>query len=225
MKCWLVWLWCLLAATAAQAWCTMPPPANPASGPPVQIPQAPLQCWPAAAGIGGSGKGFLRKDIAAVPGATAMGGSAMGWWCPQADGSWKTYTVACLSKYCPGTVFGAVGAALAAASPGAALQAVMDAYAVRVTDWSETNDYNCLHVGMVAALQATKPATAPAWAVFPSGSSVYPVVNGKLGAPVAGLRAAGGLPCNCASPVNQFGYTYCAFQGGAANQVAMCVKP
>lgn len=217
----------LLALPAvAGAWCTATPPANPASGPPVQLPNTPFLCWPSAAGISGSGRGYLQRDFAPVPGATAMGGSAWGWWCQKPDFTWSPQTFACLTKYCPGTALLAVQAALSASSPGAAVQKVVDTYSVKVTDWAETNDYNCLHVNMTQALQATKPVdSVPVWRVPSGGSAVYPVVNGKLGRYIAGKRAPGGALCDLAKlKVVSGAYTYAAYEASAPNEVALCLK-
>lgn len=223
------WLAALLLAAplSVGAWCTATPPANPASGPPVQLPNTPFLCWPSAAGISGSGRGYLQRDFAPVPGATAMGGSAWGWWCQKPDFTWSPQTFACLTKYCPGTALLAVQAALAASSPGAAVQSMLDAYSVTLTDWQETNDYNCLHWNMLVALQATKPpdGAPPVWRVPAGGSAVYPVINGKLGVPIPNRRAPGSALCDLAKlKVVSGAYTYGAFDGGAATEVALCLK-
>jgi hypothetical protein len=215
----------LLLPLHALAWCTMPPPANPSPLPPVQVAFSPVMCWPSAAGISGSGRGYLQKDIPAVPGATAMGGSAWGWWCQKPDLTWAPQSIACLDKYCPATALVAVRSALAASSPGAAVQAMIDTYSVKVTDWSEINDYNCLHVNMLAALQATKPdAAAPTvYKVPPGGSAVYPLVNGKPGLAIAGKRAPGSALCGTPL-VAAYGFTYGPYTGSAPNEVAVCQK-
>jgi len=156
-----------------------------------------------------------------------MGGSAWGWWCQKPDLTWQPQVFACLSKYCPSTAIVAVRAALAASSPGAAMQAALDTYSVKVTDWSETNDYNCLHWNMYQALLATKPADGgiQVWRVPAGGSAVYPVVNGKLGVPIPNRRAAGNALCDLAKlKVVSGAYTYGAFDGGAATEVALCLK-
>ena len=221
-----------LLPTMAGAWCSVPPPANPASGPPVQVVFNPTDCWPSAAGISGSGRGYLQKDFAPVPGATAMGGSAWGWWCQKPDLTWQPQTFACLSKYCPGTAILAVRTALAASSPGAAVQALVDSYTVKLTDWSETHDYNCLHSNMVAALQATKPA-AGVWVVdigtdaTKTTRPAYPFTNGSRGT-TSTARASSGQPCRpevAQSPSSTTGTVYAAFGPDySAALVALCRK-
>ena len=118
-----------------------------------------------------------------------------------------------------------VTAALAASNPAAALQAVVDQHAVTPADWVQTNDYNCLHVNMIQALQATKPdASAPSvYKVPAAGSAVYPAVNGKLGLAIAGKRAPGGALCGTPL-ISAYGYTYGPYAGGAPGEVALCQK-
>ncbi|HNB43304.1 MAG TPA: hypothetical protein PLL72_03815 [Burkholderiaceae bacterium] len=216
----------LLALTSqAHAWCTMPPPANPTPGPATPIPNTPAACWPSFAGIGGSGKGFLQRDFAAVPGATSEGGSCWGWWCVDAAGVAAAHTHCALDRYLAAGAKKAIAAALTAPNPSAALQAVADQYAVTPADGTQTNDYNCLHIGMLAALQVTKPDTsaAPVYKVPANGSAVYPVVNGKPGVAIAGKRAPGGALCGTPL-ISAYGYTYGPYAGGAAGEVALCQK-
>lgn len=210
----------------AFAWCSLPPPANPSSAPPVARTFAPLSCLPNIGGFGGSGRGFLSRDFAAVPGATTHGGSAWGWWCQGADGAWRPQTVAALDKYTLGGAAKAVAAAAAASAPLAALQATLDAYRVPPNGWVETHDWNCLHSNMVAALQATKPATtAPVWRTPGGGSSIFPVANGRLGAPIAGRRAPGAALCDLARLRIVVGsYTYGSLAGGPATEAVLCVQ-
>ena len=217
-------LWAI--APAAGAWCSMPPPANPTPGPPTQVANTPVMCWPSAAGISGSGRGYLQKDFPAVPGATAMGGSAWGWWCQKSDLTWVPTTIACLDKYCPATAIVAVRSALAASSPGAAVQALIDTYSVKVTDWAETNDYNCLHVNMLAALQATKPLDSAPQVYKSAGTGrIYLYKsNTQLGADT-GRKTAPDTPCDCTSVKTTVGTSlYCALGGGPSTEVTYCTK-
>ena len=71
---------------------------------------------------------------------------------------------------------------------------------------------------------ADHPTTGPVFKVGSNGSAIYPVTNGKIGLPLSGRRAIGGTLCNCAKPIVQYGFTYCAFDGGAANEAATCIK-
>ena len=222
----------LLWAPMVGAWCSLPPPPNSSASAPVQRAFDPLACMPTVAGIVGSGRGYLARDFPAVPGATSSGGSAWGWWCQMPDQTWRAQTVACLDRYCPSGAAKAVAAALAASQPLAALQAVLDGYAVRVTDWSETHDYNCLHSNMRAALQATKPA-ADAWIVDAATSAdgtrpAYPFANGVRGS-TSTARAIAGSACRpdvAQSPSGTAGKVYAAF-GPAFSPalVALCRKP
>jgi hypothetical protein len=217
----------LLFDPIAGAWCSLPPPATASSAPPVQLAPGPLLCMPTVAGIVGSGRGYLARDFPALPGATTYGGSAWGWWCQAPDQTWRAQTVACLDRYCPGSAAKAVVAALAAPQPLIALQAALDGYAVRLTDWAETHDYNCLHANMRAALQATKPSgtSAPVWRTPSGGSSIYPVTAGRLGPPIAGRRAPGSAPCDLALlKITSGAYTYGALSGGTAAEAVLCVQ-
>lgn len=220
----------LLTSVPAYAWCTLPPPAVAASAPPVQLAFAAPSCMPSVVGVVGSGRGYLQRDYPAIPGATANGGRAWGWWCQAPDQTWRTQTVACLDRYCPGNAVKAVAAALAAPAPLAALQAALDAYSVGITDWVETHDYNCLHKRMAADLQATKPMDGAAplvWRVGASGASLYTVANGTRGALISARRAPANALCDCtAFRVNLTAAgltaTYCAIAGGPDTECALC---
>lgn len=217
----------LLLPLQALAWCSLPPPANPSSAPPVQRTFGGVMCLPSVAGVVGKGQGYLQRDFAAVPGATARGGSAWGYWCPKGDGTWVPHTFACLDRQCPASAVKAVAAALAASEPVAALQAVIDGYTLKLTDWSETHDFNCLHSNMLQALQATKPAgnLPPVWRTPAGGSSVYPVASGKLGPPIAGRRAPGSALCDLALlKITSGSYTYGALAGGPATEAVLCIQ-
>lgn len=217
----LLW-WPLVAG----AWCTMPPPANPSTTPQVQIPNKVHTCWPAKWGLSFlKGQGYIQRDFAAVPGATAEGGSCSAWWCQAADGTWGVESHCALARYTAGGIKDGLVAALAAPDPLAAAQAFADKYVVVLTDPQQINDYNCLHVGVQQLAQATKPASGVVYKVPSGGSAVYPVVNGKLGVPLAGRRAPGNTLCDLTKLKVVVGaYTYGAFDGSGPAEAALCVK-
>ncbi|MBS0367662.1 MAG: hypothetical protein JSS57_00530 [Proteobacteria bacterium] len=213
----------MVVAQQAAAWCTATPPANPSSAPAVQIPNAAMACWPSAAGISGSGRGYLQKDFAPVAGATVQGGSAWGWWCQKSDLTWAPNTLACLDKYCPGTALKAVAAALASSSPGSALQAAINSYVVRVPDGQEANDYNCLHWNMLQALQATKPpdSTVQIWRTPNVTQRAYLISPSKTCGPTSAGTVGPNTLCDCTAFSSYVGTSrYCAVGNGCS----YCVK-
>lgn len=80
-------------------------------------------------------------------------------------------------------------------------------------------------VSIRTAWAADHPASGPVYKVPPTGSSVYPIVNGKLGIPISGRRATGNSLCDCTSKITAGAYTYCTFSGGAPTEAALCLTP
>lgn len=231
---WVTTLCLLCLAFPAHAWCTLPPPAQSASGTPVQETQLPAACVPPVAGYPGDGRGYLQRDFPAVPGATSNGGSCWGWWCPNPTfpGGWQMHTYCGLDKYLPGTANPAVLGAFAASSPLAAVQSIFDRYTVKVNAWVETHDYNCLHEDMRTALLMTKPAPvgAPPPAVWhvpghpPTTYGIYDLSTGKVGA-YTGRRVPGATLCNCAVRVPSGSQSYCALSAAPTTEGALCETP
>lgn len=222
------WLAAALLAVAlpAGAWCTMPPPANPGPVQP-QLPNVPHKCWPAKWGLSFlTGKGYVEADIAAVQGATTEGGHCAAWWCQDAAGAWNVESHCALASYTVGGIAAGITAALGAPDPVTALQTFADRYTVTLTDPGQINSYNCLHWSIQQQALATKPITnVQTWRVPAGGSAVYPVVNGKLGVPIPNRRAAGNALCDLVKlKVVSGAYTYGAFDGSAATEVALCTK-
>ncbi len=66
---------------------------------------------------------------------------------------------------------------------------------------------------------------APVWRTPAGGSSVFPVVAGRLGAPLAGRRAPGAALCDLARLRIAVGsYTYGALAGGPTTEAVLCVQ-
>lgn len=180
-------------------------------------------------------------------GEDATGRWRVQWWqytFPDGVKAWCNKRWACLTKYCPGgtSLLAQASSVLAAAVDVATgLAQVEQQFAVTPAPGTQEEfDYLSLHYHACQVAQATVPAgftytcplsppapptAASIWRVNGTGSSVYPVVNGKPGVPVPGKRAAGNTLCSCTTlKVVSGPYTYCAYDGSAANEVALCVK-
>lgn len=66
---------------------------------------------------------------------------------------------------------------------------------------------------------------APVWRTPAGGSSIFPVVAGRLGAPIAGRRAPGSALCDLARLRIAVGsYVYGALTGGPSTEAVLCVQ-
>lgn len=155
-----------------------------------------------------------------------MGGQCLGYWYQDDKQGLTPVTFCCLEKYCLGSVFSSVTAALASSSPVAATQVIIDGASVKANGWSETHDFNCLHDNMIRALQATKPiATGPVWVV--SSTAAYPLnPDGTRSITPWPVAPTKGSACDPTVTVVQFGVTWMKVPSLSvgATVVAGCVK-
>lgn len=163
-------------------------------------------------------------------------GKAAGWLCtgPTPADDW-IFTLVRLNSggmlpTCNTTVAGALNALTTAAKPLDVANALLaECGWVPAAGTQQRAQFDALNQLAVNAVRArmppSTPPTGPVWRTPPGGSSVYPVANGRLGAPLAGRRAAGNALCDLAALMVRNGpYTYGAFPGGAANEAALCVQ-
>jgi hypothetical protein len=198
-------------AGRADAWCTMPPPANPGPAQP-QLPNVAHKCWPQKWGLSFlSGQGYVEGDIAAVPGATTEGGHCAAWWCKDSAGAWNVESHCALTSYTVGGVMSGITSALGATDPVSALQAFADKYVVTLTDPGQINSYNCLHWAIQQQAQATKPsAVPPPVAYWVTSTTAYPLnPDGTRSITPWPTKALLHEPCDCSIKVTQFGATFC----------------